>query len=293
MPPPEINACLAFTVPALNIRGRMVRLGSALGEILAVHAYPPAVEALLTEALVITALLGTLLKDEAGQLTLQAQSEGGAVGLMVCDYQNGALRGYVQHDAVKVRALPYEPELADVFGSGYLAVTFDQAVSGERYQGIVPIEGRSLAQAVERYFAQSEQIPSLLRVSIMGDVAGGLLAQHLAEGEEGRARLHTRLNHPQWEEAEILAGTIKPEELCDAALPMQTIAWRLFSEAGEIRVSAKGGVTRGCRCDAAHIRDVIARFPPEERAAMADDNGVVSVDCAFCAKVFPVPISFT
>ncbi len=283
-----LDATLSFTVPALNIRGRLVRLSATLEQILSAHGYPPAIEALLTEALVVTALLGTLLKDASGQLTLQTQAEGGAVSLMVCDYQNGALRGYVQHDAELTKALPFAPSLADMFGQGYLAVTFDQATSGERYQGIVPLEGASLAQAIESYFAQSEQIPSLVRVGIMGDVAGGLLLQHLAEGEEGRERLHTRLDHPQWEEAAILGATIKPEELCEADLPLKMIAWRLFSEAGEIRVSAEGAVARGCRCDPDHIRDVLTRFPAEERAAMEDENGVISVDCAFCARAFPV-----
>ncbi len=285
------DATLAFSVPALNIRGRVVRLDTTLAQILAAHGYPPVIEALLTEALVVTALLGTLLKDKAGQLTLQTQAEGGAVTLMVCDYQDGALRGYVQHDAERTKALPFAPSLVDMFGTGYLAVTFDQAVSGERYQGIVPLEGLSLAAAVEYYFAQSEQIPSLVRVGINGDVAGGLLVQHLAEGEEGRERLHTQLDHPQWAEAAMLGGTIKTDELGDADLPLETIAWRLFSEAGDIRVSAETTLTRGCRCDPDHIRSVLARFPAEERAEMADADGIISVDCAFCAKAFPVAAS--
>ncbi len=282
------DATLAFSVPTLNARGRLVRLEDTLAQILSAHGYPPAIEALLTEALVVTALLGTLLKDAEGQLTLQAQSEGGIVSLLVCDYQAGALRGYVQHDAERVKTLPFEPSLPDLFGGGYLAVTFDQATSGERYQGIVPLEGKSLAAAIESYFAQSEQIPSLVRVGVDGDVAGGLLLQHLAEGEEGRERLHTRLDHPDWEQVAILGATIKANELGDAALPLDTIAWRLFSEAGEVRVSAEGGLRRGCRCDPAHIRQVLASFPAEERAEMADEHGVISVDCAFCAKAFPV-----
>jgi molecular chaperone Hsp33 len=284
------NAALAFTVPALNVRGRLVRLGTTLEQILSAHGYPPAIEKLLTEALVITALLGTLLKDAGGQLTMQAQSGGGAVSLLVCDYQDGALRGYVQHDAEAVKALPFVPSLPELFGAGSLAVTFDQAVSGERYQGIVPLEGLSLAQAIESYFAQSEQIPSLVRIGIRGDVAGGLLVQHLAEGEEGRERLHTRLDHPEWEEAAILGATIKADELCHPDLPLATIAWRLFSEAGEIMVTDPLSLSRGCRCDPAHIRQVLASFPAQERAEMADAAGVISVDCAFCAKSFPVRV---
>jgi molecular chaperone Hsp33 len=287
----DTNTSLSFSVAKLNIRGRIVRLGSTLEQILSAHGYPPTIEKLLTEALVITALLGALLKDAGGQLTLQAQAQGGAVSLLVCDYHNGSLRGYVQHDAEAVKRMPFVPSLQELFGAGSLAVTFDQATTGERYQGIVPLEGLSLAQAIESYFAQSEQIPSLVRIGITGDVAGGLLLQHLAEGEEGRERLHTQLDHPQWEEAASLGGTIKAEELCDPDLPLETLAWRLFSEASEIRVSAQADLKRGCRCDPDHIRTVLARFPADERADMADENGIISVDCAFCAKAFPVSVT--
>ncbi len=282
------NPALSFTIAALNVRGRLVRLSDTLAQILSAHGYPPAIEALLTEALVVTALLGSLLKDAAGQLTLQTSSEGGAVSLMVCDYQDGALRGYVKHDAESTKALPFAPSLTDLFGQGYLAVTFDQATSGERYQGIVPLEGMSVAEAIESYFAQSEQIPSLIRIAIEGDIAGGLLLQHLPEGEDGRERIHTQLDHPQWEEAAILGSTIKPIELTDAGLPLETIAWRLFSEAGEVRAQPSTTLKRGCRCDPDHIRDVIGRFPEAERADMADEAGIISVDCAFCAKTFPI-----
>ena len=98
------------------------------------------------------------------------------------------------------------PSLFALFGKGYLAITFDQAVSNERYQGIVPLEGDSLAEAAEHFFSQSEQIPSLVRLAVddSGHVAGGILLQHLPEGEEGRERLHTRLDHPEWEHVRIL-----------------------------------------------------------------------------------------
>ena len=154
-----------------------------------------------TEALVLTALLGATLKDAGGQLTLQAQTEAGIVDLLVADYKGGELRGYVRFDAERLAEQPSQPSLFALFGKGYLAITFDQAVSNERYQGIVPLEGGSLAEAVEHFFVQSEQIPSLVRVAVGegGHVAGGILLQHLPEGEEGRERLHARLDHPEWE----------------------------------------------------------------------------------------------
>lgn len=284
-----LDAALGFIIPGRNARGRIVRLGATLETILSAHGYPPVIERLLAEALTVTALLGVLLKDANGQLTLQAQTEGGAVDLLVCDYRGGELRGYVKHDAAAVAALPKEADLKALFGKGYLAITFDQVTSGERYQGIVPCEGESLGAAVEHYFAQSEQIPSLVRIAVEGEVAGGLLVQHLAEGEEGRERLHTRLDHPEWEHVAILAGTIKAEELTDPELPLETIVWRLFNEESEIRVLPVTDLSRGCRCDPAHIQEVIARFPEEERAAMMGEDGTIRVECEFCAKSFDVP----
>ena len=102
-----------------------------------------------------------------------------------------------------------------LFGKGYLAITFDQPATRGRNQGIVPLEGTSLADAVQNYFLQSEQIPTLIRVAIGGTAdqisVGGLLVQHLPEGETGRERLHAQLDHPEWEHVDIMAGTVTPD----------------------------------------------------------------------------------
>jgi len=289
------DQALGFTIPARHARGRVVRLGPVLDAILSNHAYPPVIERVLAEALTVTALLGSTLKDADGQLTLQAQTQGGAIDLLVCDYRGGEMRGYLRHDAEKLAEMPADPSLFALFGKGYLAITFDQA-AGARYQGIVPLEGAGLAQAVESYFAQSEQLPSLVRVAVeargdAGHVAGGMLIQHLPEGEEGRERLHTRLDHPEWEHVRALADTIKADELTDEALDLETIVWRLFHDEPEVRVLPMVALSRGCRCSAEHVREVIARFPPDERAEMADSDGMIRVDCAFCARVIPVPVA--
>ena len=289
----HVDQALGFTIPSRHARGRLVRLGPVLDSILGKHGYPPAIERLLAEALTLTALLGTTLKDADGQLTLQAQTQGGVVDLLVCDYKGGEMRGYVRHDPERLAEMPADPSLFALFGRGYLAITFDQAATGERYQGIVPLEGASLAEAAERYFGQSEQIPSVVRLASVsrgaaGHVAGGMLVQHLAEGEEGRERLHTRLDHPEWEHVAALGGTLGPDELLDPALPLDRIAWRLFHEEPEVRVLPLVRLARGCRCDPAHIRDVIARFPEDERAAMADEAGLIHVDCEFCSQRFSI-----
>ena len=292
---PDLDRALGFTIPVRHARGRAVRLGPALDAILGAHGYPPVVERVLAEALVLTALLGATLKDAGGQLTLQAQTRGGAIDLLVCDYRGGEMRGYLRHDPAALTALPADPLLVDLFGEGYLAITFDQAVSGERYQGIVPLEGGSLAEAAQSYFAQSEQIPSLVRIGVAtraggGHVAGGLLLQHLPEGEEGRERLHTRLDHPEWEHVAALGQTVRAGELADPALPLEALVWRLFNEE-EVRVLPATALTHGCRCDPVHVRAVIERFPPEEQAAMADADGLIHVDCEFCARRFSLELA--
>jgi molecular chaperone Hsp33 len=288
--PPDLDRALGFTIPARHARGRIIRLGPVLDEILTAHAYPPAIERLLAEALTLTALIGSTLKDPTAQLTLQTQTETGVVTLLVCDYRCGELRGYVQFDADKLAEQPETPSLFALFGPGYLAITFDLASTGERYQGIVPLDGETLAEAAQSYFVQSEQIPSLVHLGLASDgrVAGGLFLQHLPEGEEGRERLHARMDHPEWEHVAILGGTMGAEELADPMLPLETLVWRLFNEEDEVRVLGETRLSRGCRCTSEHIASVLGRFPADERAAMAEADGMIYVDCAFCARVFAV-----
>ena len=294
MPSVQLNSdvALGVAIPSRNARGRIARLESVVDSILANHNYPPAIERLLAEALTLTALLGSLLKEPQGQLTLQAQTEGGIIDLMVCDYLGGELRGYVRHDPERIAAASAEPTLQELFGKGYLAITFDQPLAKERYQGIVPLEGRNLAEAAQSYFGQSEQIPSLVRLAAEKRDghwhAGGLLLQHLPEGEEGRERLHTRLDHPDWPHVAILGGSVKPEELTDPELPLDDLIWRLFHEEEELRTLPGVKLSRGCRCDPDYVRSVIARFPADEREAMVGDDGLIRVDCAFCSSSFPI-----
>jgi molecular chaperone Hsp33 len=283
---------LGFTLPGRNARGRAVRLGPVLETILAAHDYPLPIKHLLAEALVVTALIGSLLKDGEGQLTMQAQTENGIVDLLVCDYRGGELRGYVRHDAERLAALGANPSLHALFGAGYLAITFDLATTGQRYQGIVPLEGTSLAEACESYFAQSEQVPTLIRVGIRSDgdgcVAGGLLVQHLPDGEEGRERLHVRMDHPEWEHVAVLAGSTRHDELVNADLSLEALVWRLFHDEEEVRVQPGAMLHRGCRCSIEHYLSVITRFPEDERSDMRDERGLIVVDCAFCSRLFEI-----
>jgi molecular chaperone Hsp33 len=287
------DTLMGFTLPGRNARGRVVRMEGVLEEVLRAHDYPAPITHLLGEALVLGTLMGGLLKGEAAQMTMQAQTEGGIVKLLVCDYRAGAVRGYVDFDGERLARLGANPTLSALFGGGYLAITFETEGS-QRYQGIVPLEGDTLAEACESYFSQSEQIPTLIRVAshagANGRMAAGLLVQHLADGEEGRERLHVRLDHPDWEHVAVLAGTISHDELLDPALSLEAIVWRLFHEEEEVRVLTGATLSRGCRCTSEHYTAIIARFPPDEQQDMRGPDGKIAVDCAFCSRTFALAI---
>lgn len=294
---------LIFTLPAEDARGRVVRLGPVLDTILSAHAYPPVAEKVLAEALVLTALLGSTLKDGGSQLTLQAQTENGPIRLLVCDYVAGQLRGHLSFDAELLAAAGPEPTLFGLFGKGFLALTFDQSATQERYQGIVPLEGSSLAEAAEQYFRQSEQIPTVIRVAThhgdnkvggAGCIAGGVLVQQLASGELGGERLDVRGErlHPEaaWDHVAAIAETLSAAELTDADLSLEALVWRLYHDEEEVLVTHGEKLARGCRCDPAYLASVLSRFPPEERADMANEDGLIIVDCAFCSKQFAIDV---
>lgn len=293
---PSADRAIGFSVAARNVRGQVVRLDTALNAVLAAHAYPAPIARLLAEALTVTALLGATLRKDDGQITVQAQARGGPIDLLVCDYRGGAVRGYLNFaaDAVFRDGMT----LPDLFGEGHLAITLDQTAASERYQGIVPLEGDTLGHAIEGYFANSEQLPTLIKLGVAGDattgwVAGGLLVQHLARAEIGGVRLdveraETEALHPDWQHVLALADTTSVAELTDPDLAPETLLWRLFHEE-EVRISEAALPARGCRCNPAHIRDVLERFPEAERAEMRGDDGLISVDCKFCSRIFAIP----
>ncbi len=290
---PTGDTMLGFTVPGRDVRGRIVRLDAALAAILGPHDYAPPLAALLAEALVVTALLGATLREDGGAdagITLQAQAEG-PVELLVCDWKAGQLRGYLAGDPATAAG-----DLTAMFGDGHLAVTLDASATAERYQGIVPLEGAGIAEAIEQYFRFSEQLPTLIRVALRPGpdgamVAGGLLLQYLPRGEEGRARLFAEdegaPEPPDWQHMRTLAATVRPEELADPTLPPDELLWRLFHEE-EVRLFPGIAPSRGCRCSPAHIEAVLKRFPEAERADMRGEDGLIGVDCKFCARVWKI-----
>jgi|TARA_R100000501_G_scaffold17911_1_gene34619 molecular chaperone Hsp33 len=293
-PSPEDNRVLGFTIPAHSGRGRAMRLGDTLGVILSAHDYPPVAAKALGEALILTALIGSALKGEGAQTTVQAKADGGAIGLIVCDYRAGELRGYLQFDAEALAQLSDGADLPQLFGEGYLAVTIDPAEGKERFQGIVPLEGANLCEAFQHYFESSEQIPTVLRAGVRQDEtgawhAGGILVQHLPRGEQDRERLHVADDREDWAHLHAITATVSAAELTDPDLSLEALLWRLFHE-DEVRLLPPTPLSRGCRCSASHIEDRLGALPEDHRADLRDDDGKVRVDCEFCAKQFVVAI---
>jgi molecular chaperone Hsp33 len=135
-------------------------------------------------------------------------------------------------------------------------------------------------------------VPTLIRVAVDCSgpqaIAAGLLLQHLPEGEEGRERLHVRLDHPEWGHLAIMGGSVRREELLDPALSLEALVWRLFHEEREVRADRGPPLVRGCRCTGDYYRQVLGRFGEAERREMANEAGAIVVDCAFCSRTFDI-----
>ena len=285
--PPIDDMVAAFQIGEEAVRGRIARLGPMVDDILRRHHYPEPVADLLGEACALAALVGASLKFE-GRLIVQAQGEG-PVSYVVADYDTtGALRGYCRFDAARVAEASQgfaRPGARTLLGGGVFVMTIDQGADMERYQGVTPIEGETLALCAEHYFAQSEQTPTRIRlaVSCVDDQwrAGGMLLQNIAEDEARGATRET------WTTAQALFETLGEEELVDPALPPERLLYRLFHEEG-VRLFQPKPLRAFCRCSRERIETVIRSFTPEERTDMVESDGKIRVTCEYCSRVYDV-----
>src|SRR3954468_6427897 len=250
---PVDDAVLPFEVAALDLRGRLTRLGPALDDILNKHDYPAPVGKLLGEAIVLTTLLGSSLKFD-GRFILQTQTDG-PVSFLIVDFQApDRLRAYARFDAARLA-----PGLGSgaLLGRGHLAMTIDQGGDMSRYQGLVALEGGTLEDAAHEYFLRSEQIPTRVRLAVAEELraaaggashrwrAGGILLQFVPRAPE-RARVadldpgdapegaprHVVREDDAWVEGRSLIETVEDVELIDPALSSERLLYRLFHERG-------------------------------------------------------------
>ena len=302
------DAVLPFAVEALDLRGRVVRLGPALDAILSRHGYPDPVARAIGEAAALTVLLGSLLKFE-GRFQLQTKSDG-PIEMLVVDFDApDRIRAYARFDEERLAATGPAPRAAELLGSGILAMTIDQGSERSRYQGVVTLEGQGLAEAAHQYFRQSEQIPTRVRLAVAEEFrggrrayrAGGLLAQFLPTSPERMRQADLPPGdipegHPAaasgkpveddaWVEGRALVETVEDHELVDPAVSSERLLYRLFHERG-VRVFERRPVREACRCSHERIMAMMRRFSPQDRRDMVGDDGRIGITCEFCSRAY-------
>jgi molecular chaperone Hsp33 len=304
------DTILPFEVAALDLRGRLVRLGPAVDAILAGHNYPQPVAKLLGEAIVLGVLLGTALKFE-GRFILQTKTDG-PVPMLVVDFMTpGRVRACARFDKARVaQAIAAgQADAGALLGRGHLAMTIDQGADMSRYQGLVALEGGTLEDAAHEYFLRSEQIPTRVRLAVAEEFlavsggashrwrAGGLLLQFVPRAPE-RARVpdlhpgdapagtapHVVPEDDAWVEGRSLVETIEDIELIDPALSSERLLYRLFHERG-VRVFRSSELRAQCSCSRASVEAMLRSFPQGDRDDMVE-KGVISVTCEFCSQTY-------
>jgi molecular chaperone Hsp33 len=304
------DTVLPFEIAALDLRGRLVRLGPAIDEILGGHNYPDPVAKLLGEAAVLTVLLGSALKFD-GRFILQTQTDG-PVRMLVVDFSTpGRVRACARFDAARVAAAieAGKASSGDLLGRGHLAMTIDRGPEMSRYQGLVALEGGGLEDAAHEYFRRSEQIPTRVRLAVGEELsvgatrrwrAGGILLQFLPKSPErgrvadldpGDAPAGTPIfavaEDDAWVEGRSLIATVEDVELIDPSLSGERLVYRLFHERG-VRVFDDQRVRDQCRCSRERILAMLRSFSDEERASMVGDDGRIGITCEFCSTHYDV-----
>ncbi|MEM7075511.1 MAG: Hsp33 family molecular chaperone HslO [Pseudomonadota bacterium] len=311
------DSVLPFQLDRCDIRGRVARLDGVLQGILGQHAYPDAVEHLIAEMTLMTALIGQTVKLR-WKLSLQVQSNG-PVRRIATDYfapaQEGEparIRAYASFDADRLSTAP----AFDQLGTGYFAVLIDQGRETAPYQGITPLAGGSLSDCAASYFAQSEQLPTRFSLSCGRSTeaggkehwrGGGIMLQHMPEaspfatgGGSGAQGLLTASDlvggdkADDWNRANLLLDTVEDLELIGPSVSPADLLVRLFHE--EIpRVFDVQAVRFGCTCSEDRVRNSLSIYSARDIQKMTTSEGVVTADCQFCGahyRLDPLTLGF-
>ncbi|HEX9904361.1 MAG TPA: Hsp33 family molecular chaperone [Propylenella sp.] len=302
------DRALPFQVEGLDVRGRVVTLGSSIDAILQRHDFPAPVKRLVGEAAVLASLLATSLKD-VGRFILQTQTDG-PVSMIVVDVRTpGQIRATATFNetAVAKATADGRADPAILLGSGTLAMTVEQGHTQQRYQGYVPLEEETLEAAAHTYFRRSEQIPTRIRLAVaeMYDRdergaarrswrAGGIIGQFLPLSEErirqrdlpggdlpeGAELAPDPAEDDAWVEAQALIDTVEDHELTDPSIAAERLLYRLFHERG-VRVFEPISLEENCSCSRARIEQVLREMGPAELEESVVD-GSIEVRCEFC-----------
>src|SRR5215469_9215784 len=286
---PTGDFVLPFDIAKAGVRGRLVRLDATSARALEAHRLPEAAARAAGETLALAALLGSALKLD-GRLSVQTKSSG-PLDLITADYYGAGdaklrgVRGFARLDAGRFAALG-DNMFASLAGEGALAITIEPKRGGQTYQGIVSLSPDGLAASAETYFAQSEQLPTVIRLAaaplyVAGEKhprwrAAGLMLQMTPEASKAAGR-----NEDDWNRLSLLTKTVEDLELVDTDLNPETVLWRLFHE-DEVRVQPAEALSFRCDCDAMRITNVLKSYAPEEREGLADPDGIIRARCEFC-----------
>ncbi len=289
------NIIQPFQLESSSLRGRCVRSGEVLDQILSAHDYPNPVAHLVAETVTLALLLSSMLKYE-GIFTLQASGDG-PVKMLVADVSaTGEVRGCAAFDEERVEAARQQilalktPEgsqnhLAQYLGTGYIAFTVDQGAGMDRNQGIVELKGSSLVDCVQHYFSQSEQIKTGIKMAV-GERdgawrAGGLMLQNMPEDDGQGEDFTSNLSEDDWRRAMVLMDSCSDDEFLDPDLHSNTLLVRLFHEEG-VRVFDALPMVKSCRCEEEKVRLMIAGMPFDDIEYITKD-GKIEVKCEFCS----------
>lgn len=282
------NLILPFQLESSRLRGRIVRLGSALDGILSAHkAYPEDVLYLTGETLILGALLSSMLKYE-GIFTLQTSGEGPVTMLVADMTSKGDIRACAAFRAEDLQQRRYIDNRAELLGKGYMAFTVDQGEFAERYQGIVELKNESLLTSVQHYFNQSEQIQTGMMMAL-GRVDGrwrgcGIMLQQMPEDAEHYNKDVSNLNEDDWRRAMVLLSSAKEDEMLAPDLSPQDLLFRLFHEEG-VRVFEPLHLAKNCRCSAERVRAILEGMPPEDIDEVTVEGKIV-MTCEFCSTEY-------
>jgi molecular chaperone Hsp33 len=297
-PSPYGDFVLPFDLPKVGVRGRLVRLDAASGRALSAHLLPEEAARVTGEVVALSAMLGSALKLD-GRLTIQTKGDG-PLDLIAADYYGAGtdkargVRGYARLDAARFAELQRKgfPDLA---GKGALAITIEPRRGGNTYQGITELSEEGIARSAETYFAQSEQLPTAIRLAaaplfLAGDRqphwrTGGIMLQ-MTPNEATRESEGGQLSD-DWERLSLILGTVEDLELVDTALAPETLLWRLFHE-DEVRVHPPEPVAFRCDCDTSRITGVLKSYSAQDRAGLADEDGIIRARCEFCGKTHEI-----
>jgi len=260
-----------FLFEDTDVRGELALLERSYVEVLAKHPYPEPVAQLLGEMLAAAALLcGTLKFD--GLLVLQARSSGAIPLLMVECSSAREVRGIARYNADDIAP---DAALKDLMPEGILAITIDPT-NGQRYQGIVPLEGQTLAECLSGYFATSEQLPTRFWLNADGRRARGLLLQQLPADKHK----DKESRDASWEHLTTLGNTLTAEELL--GLPNETVLHRLYHEE-TVRVFDPQIVEGHWGGSMERSANALVSVGQEDvELLLQEQGGQIEIDCQFC-----------